>query len=161
LLLNAAYPLNRSHSKTIVVGLHAESWQPTLRVCSVTAHIDLYANETHRLLLLILEDLSTANPPFILSDRVIVYKEEVSGTPVFNLLVKDLPKRASFSACNLNNSANNSIVVRQTPQPPESSPFPPRGRRRKDAEMGRRFPLQAAGGAQRLQLLPPFPANDG
>jgi len=62
LLLNSAYSLNRSHSKTIVVGLHAESWQPTLRVCSVRAHIDLDANETHRLLL-ILEDLSTDDPP--------------------------------------------------------------------------------------------------
>ena len=62
LLLNSAYPLNRSNSKTIVVGLHAESWQPTLRVCSVRAHIDLYANEVHELLL-ILEDLSRADPP--------------------------------------------------------------------------------------------------
>ena len=43
----------------------------------------------------------------------------------------------------------------------ESSPFASRGRRRTRTEMGRRFPLQAAEGAQRLQLLPPFPANDG
>jgi len=49
LLLNSAYPLNRSHSKTIVVGLHAESWQPALRVCSVRAHIDLDANEALQL----------------------------------------------------------------------------------------------------------------
>ena len=58
LLLNSAYPLNRSNSKTVVVGLHAESWQSTLRICGVRAHIDLDADEAHQLLL-ILEDLST------------------------------------------------------------------------------------------------------
>jgi len=74
LLLNSAYPLNRSNSKTVVVGLHAESWQSTLRICGVRAHIDLDADEAHQLLL-ILEDLSTANPPpFILSNRATAIK---------------------------------------------------------------------------------------
>jgi len=85
-LLNSAYPLNRYNSKTVIVGLHAESWQPTLRLCSVCAHIDLDADEAHQILL-ILEDLPSADC-FILSDRAAAIKGEVRGTPVFDLLMK-------------------------------------------------------------------------
>jgi len=87
LLLNSAYPLNRSNSKTVVVGPHGKSWQPTLRICCVRAYIDLDTDEAHQLQLIILEDLNTADR-FILSNRATAIKGEVSGTPVFRLLMR-------------------------------------------------------------------------
>jgi len=84
-LQNSAYPLNRSNSKTVIVGLHAESWQPTLRVCSVRTHIDLDADEAHQLLPT-LKYLTTADR-LIFSDGAAAIKG-VSGTPVFNLLMR-------------------------------------------------------------------------
>jgi len=135
------------------VGLHAESWRPTLRVCSVRAHFDLDAKETHRLLLLILEDLSTANPPFNLSDRVIVYKGEVSGTPVFNLLMKGPSEtRIVLGMSSMERLAklHNLLKVHLS-------------RLEAVAAQAQRWVADFLAKLQKelLQLLPPFPANDG
>jgi len=61
----------------------------------------------------------------------------------------------------LNNNSHGPSDCDQGGGERESSPFSPRGRHCTRTEIGRRFPLQAAEGAQRLQLLPPFQADDG
>ena len=151
LLLNSAHSLNRTNSKTVVDGLHAESWKPTLRVCSVRAHIDLDADEAHQLLLT-LKDLTTADRLF-LSDRAAAIKGEVSGTPVFNLLMRGPSEtRVVLGMSSMERLAklHNLLKVHLSRLEVVAA----------HAEMDRRFPLQVAG-AQRLQFLPPFPADDG